>query len=289
MRLTVSTRWAMLAAAALLAVCLVGTMQGQGTDAARGAPAPAAAPASNQPAATVQTRGFGDFLTAGGVVGYVIMALSVLSAGLVIDSLIHVRSVKLLPPTLIEQCLSIARKGKFSDILLVAQNDTMLGRIIRAGFSQGQFGLPAVRQAMQEQGVREVTRLNQRVGYLGFIGSVGPMLGLLGTVVGMIGSFNVLGSAKGSARPDELATGISLALVTTCEGLVLAIPMMFFHNHFRDRVLRLGQESSGVCERLLMVVGGIVESRARAASSAPLPQAIVQEAAPVQSRPQAEG
>ena len=96
----------------------------------------------------------------------------------------------------------------------------MLGRIISAGLSDGRLGLDAVREGLEQQGVMEVTRMRERIGYIGLIASVAPMLGLLGTVTGMIASFRLLGEAQGAARPDELALGISQALVTTCMGLV---------------------------------------------------------------------
>ncbi|MFB3892055.1 MAG: MotA/TolQ/ExbB proton channel family protein [Phycisphaerae bacterium] len=173
----------------------------------------------------------------------------------------------------------------------------MIARIVSVGLAYGNFGLPALRQAMQEQGVKEVTRLTHRINYMGFLGAVAPMLGLLGTVIGMISSFNVLGSSKGSARPDELAGGIAFALVTTCEGLVLAIPMMFFHNFFRDRVAKLGQESGTICERLMrhatMVMeiktqGGPAVATAAAPAPAPAPVPQTAAAAPVEAEPRRE-
>ena len=84
----------------------------------------------------------------------------------------------------------------------------------------------------------------------------------------MIGSFNVLGAHKGAARPDQLAVGISEALVTTCMGLVVAVPLMFFHNLFRDRVARIGHEASGRCERLLRVMTAAMGARADQAAQA---------------------
>jgi biopolymer transport protein ExbB len=224
-----------------------------------GAQAPGAKPAQVE---TAQERGFADFLKSGGVVGYTILLLSVVGTGLVIDAFLHVKHEKLMPSAIVEESEKLARKGQFSQLMSFCQaSDSLISQVIRTGLSQGGFGLPAVRQAMQEQGVKDITRLNHRVNYMGFLGAIAPMMGLLGTVIGMISSFNVLGSSKGAARPDELAKGIAFALVTTCEGLVLAIPMMFFHNYFRDRISRLSQECSTICERLLRVMTAAVEAR----------------------------
>jgi len=213
-----------------------------------------------------------DFLRAGGIIGGVIVLLSFVGIALVIDGFVRLKVDKLLPPLVAEQAEALAAKGKFGDILtLTGGNDSMLGRIIRSALTDGQMGIAAVRESMQTAGTGEMTRLQQRVGYIGFIASVAPMLGLLGTVTGMIASFNVLGMAKGAARPDELAVGISEALVTTCLGLVVAVPLMFFHSYLHDRVIRIGQETSGQCERLLRIMTNWMERRQAAAGAANTP------------------
>lgn len=233
---------------------------------------------------TETRKGFVDFLKAGGVVGYTLIALSFASAALVIDSFRHIKQERLLPPLVIAEFEDLARKGRFSQIATLCKaSDSMICRIIAKGLAQGAMGLVTVRQAMQEQGVKEITKLNQRTGYMGFIGSIGPMMGLLGTVLGMVSSFNVMGVSKGAARADELAVGISYALITTCEGLVVAIPMMFFHNFFRDRVTRLGQESSAVCERLLRQMTIVMEARVMAAAAKPAGAPTAAETAPAGS------
>ena len=211
-----------------------------------------------------------EFVTAGGPVGYVIIALSAAGLALVIDAAVHVKDEKLLPHSLVDEVKRLAAVGRFSEMMNVcAGSGSLAGRVLHAGLAQGELGLDAVREAIQEHGTRRITRLQQRVGYIGFIASVAPMLGLLGTVVGMIGSFKVLGDAKGAARPDELAIGISTALVTTCMGLIVAVPLMFFHSYFRDRVTRISQELSGICERVLRIMTTVVESRAAAPRQRP--------------------
>jgi biopolymer transport protein ExbB len=212
----------------------------------------AQAQADPPPADGGQTASLIDFIKAGGWVGHTIIVCSVVGLALVIDAFVHVRSEKLMPPGLAEQVLELSRQAKFAEILSLSKaNDSMLGRIIAGSVAQGTHGLQAIREAMQEHGTREITRLQQRVGYMGFIASIAPMLGLLGTVTGMIKSFNVLGHSKGAARPDELARGIAEALVTTCEGLIVAIPLMFFYWYFRDRLSRIGQEAASYGERVL--------------------------------------
>jgi biopolymer transport protein ExbB len=66
------------------------------------------------------------------------------------------------------------------------------------------------------------------------IGTLLPMLGLLGTVTGMINVFEVI-AVQGSGKPDEMAHGISEAMLTTASGLVIAIPVIFMHHMLTRR------------------------------------------------------
>jgi biopolymer transport protein ExbB len=88
------------------------------------------------------------------------------------------------------------------------------------------------------------------VGYLSLIAAVSPMLGLFGTVQGMIITFNVIANSEVQPKPAQLAGGISTALVTTFEGLVVAIPMTALYAVFRNRVVNVIMEIGGITEEL---------------------------------------
>ena len=62
------------------------------------------------------------------------------------------------------------------------------------------------------------------------------MIGLFGTVVGMIKLFNTIVVTAGQPQPVQLADGISVALVTTFWGLIIAIPALGIHGVFRNRI-----------------------------------------------------
>ncbi|MCF6209537.1 MAG: MotA/TolQ/ExbB proton channel family protein [Gammaproteobacteria bacterium] len=70
---------------------------------------------------------------------------------------------------------------------------------------------------------------------IAILASLLPMLGLLGTVTGMINVFEVI-ALHGSGKPDEMADGISQALLTTASGLIIAIPVIFLHHLLSRRI-----------------------------------------------------
>jgi len=218
----------------------------------------AAGEASDTPA----SRSMLDLVQAGGPVGYAIILLSLCGLALVVDSSLRLKDQKLVPQNLAEQVHELTSKGRFEEVLsLCKTHDSMLARVITGGLSDGKLGLDAVREGLEQQGVMEVTSLRERIGYIGLIASVAPMLGLLGTVTGMIASFRLLGEAQGAARPDELALGISQALVTTCMGLIVAVPLMFFYAFFRNRITRICNEAAAVGEKMLRLMSVVLETR----------------------------
>ena len=65
--------------------------------------------------------------------------------------------------------------------------------------------------------------------------TVAPLLGIFGTVIGIISSFDLLGSS-GIEHPQAVTAGIAQALITTAAGLGIAIFSVFPYNYFNSRV-----------------------------------------------------
>jgi len=98
----------------------------------------------------------------------------------------------------------------------------LLGRFMIARYGDPEVDRYVLRQ--QQEMLRG--QLRQRLAMIAVLASVAPLLGLLGTVLGMIESFEVI-SIFGTGNARALAGGISMALVTTQAGLVIAVPGLF--------------------------------------------------------------
>ena len=88
--------------------------------------------------------------------------------------------------------------------------------------------------------LRNVPKLEKGISLIKLIASVAPLLGLLGTVVGMIATFQAI-TLFGTGDPKLMAGGISEALVTTMQGLVVAVPMLFLYTIVQTQSRRLIQ------------------------------------------------
>ena len=75
-----------------------------------------------------------------------------------------------------------------------------------------------------------VTGLESGLNTVKIIASIAPLLGLLGTVIGVLNSFDSISKA-GLGDPSIFSTGISIALITTVAGLIVAIPHYVGYNY----------------------------------------------------------
>jgi len=193
-----------------------------------------------------------DLLTAGGAVGYLILALSVIGLGLVFENFFSLRRSILMPPEIIEELERYFQEEAYEEALeLCDAEQNLLTNMIGAGLSKIAGGYEAITGAMDSALEEGATALHQKVNYLGLIGNVAPMMGLIGTVQGMIAAFDTMKRQAGAPKPAELAGDISLALVTTLLGLCVAIPMLAFHMFLKNRVVKIVLEAEAVATELM--------------------------------------
>ncbi len=86
---------------------------------------------------------------------------------------------------------------------------------------------------VEGEGARQASRLQSRSQWLLDLASIAPMIGLLGTVLGMLATFQSVNAEAAQKNGYVLADGVSLALITTVAGLLIAIPCMCFYSWFR--------------------------------------------------------
>ncbi|HUT93951.1 MAG TPA: MotA/TolQ/ExbB proton channel family protein [Thermoguttaceae bacterium] len=252
----------------MIVVALASCLSLGSASAAEG-PAPSApsAPAPSAPAPSVGGHGaaasespadesapgqsLGDILKAGGVIGMLIMLLSVAAVALVIEHVMTIRASVLMPPGLGEEVYDLLAAGKVGPADQRCQmQPSFLAHVLGAGLAEVDGGWPAVEKAVEDATAEQSARLFRKIEYLSVIGNIAPMMGLLGTVIGMIFAFREVADTQGAARAADLAEGIYLALVTTVEGLIVAIPSLAAFAVFRNRVDHLVAEVTYVAQHV---------------------------------------
>jgi biopolymer transport protein ExbB len=188
---------------------------------------------------TIPTRSLFEMLLAGGPLVIPILLASFVMLLIVFERMISLRRRKVVPRLFIERFLLQVREGALDrdDALERCEDESShIARVFAAGIRK--WGKPAVEveQAVLDEGERIANVLRRYLRVLNGVSTVSPLLGLLGTVSGMIQAFNVIAQSQGMGRTEMLAGGISVALITTATGLMVAIPSFIFYLYFVGRV-----------------------------------------------------
>jgi len=184
--------------------------------------------------------------------GAMILLMSVAAVYLIVRFAVELRRSRVLPEPLITALEEqLDRKRVKEAIQECNRSDSVLARLVKAGLMEVRSGYEAMEEALEEFGEAESVRMHQQVGWLSIIGAVAPMLGLTGTVLGMMGAFGTISASATQPSPAALAADIQLALVTTCEGLIVAVPVLLAYAAFRNRVTVLMLDAGVVASDLI--------------------------------------
>jgi biopolymer transport protein ExbB len=170
----------------------------------------------------------------GGPVMYPLLVCSIIAMSVVIERAVFwfklgIRS----QPSLVDEILELSRQGDWESIKnKTAHAKDYIIKILVSGILHREFSMI---KAMEAAAADEIKNMRRFMGVLDTMITVAPLLGIFGTVLGIISSFEALGSA-GIEHPQEVTIGIAQALITTAAGLGIAILSVFPYNYFNSRV-----------------------------------------------------
>jgi biopolymer transport protein ExbB len=175
-----------------------------------------------------------EIFKSGGPVMYPLLACSLLVLTVIIERLIFwIRLDLRRNRPLVDEVLELCRAADWESVKakVVGSKDFLI-RILISGILHREFSMT---KAMESAAADEVKKMRQYMGVLDTMITVAPLLGIFGTVLGIITSFEMLGSG-GIEHPEAVTAGIAQALITTAAGLGIAILSVFPYNYFNSRV-----------------------------------------------------
>jgi biopolymer transport protein ExbB len=218
------------------------------------------------------------------VFGMMLVFTSIGLFALIVLLAMDLRMTTCIPPVFVEEFTDTVNKRRFKEAFELARNDTsFLGRILTAGMGRLQYGLEDAREAAFNTVESVKAGKEQLITYLATIGTLGPMIGLVGTVFGMILAFIELG--RGTPDAGKLSKAISHALVLTLGGVALALPAIFCHAFFRNRLIRITMDSANISDDLLTQMYHNSRKPAPAPTAAPTAPAAETRPTPAAVRP----
>jgi biopolymer transport protein ExbB len=176
----------------------------------------------------------------GGPVMYPLLFCSLLSLTVIIERVIFwVREKRCRDRRSLDRFMTLVEENNLDGAKEVAQlTKDFVIRVMVCGILHREFSL---RDALQMRADEEIARMKRYVPVLDTMITLSPLLGILGTVIGIINSFQMLGTL-GVENPQLITVGIAQALITTAFGLIIAIFSLIPYNYFLSKVEKAALE-----------------------------------------------
>jgi len=198
-----------------------------------------------------------DIFLSGGPVMYPLLACSLIVLTVIIERLMFWNRIdRARDRTAVDDILELSRNGDWEAVRERAENSgDYIVRILVSGILHRQFSMI---KAMEAAAADEIKRMRQYMTIMDTMITVAPLLGIFGTVIGIITSFDVLGTT-GIEHPEAVTAGIAQALLTTATGLGIAILTVFPFNYFNTRV----EDAAQIIEKYATSLEIVYEKRVK--------------------------
>ncbi|MCD6654015.1 MAG: MotA/TolQ/ExbB proton channel family protein [Sulfurovum sp.] len=178
----------------------------------------------------VKEKSISDTLEDGGIIGYIIFILGFLGFILITLRVLNLLKASSNVNKITEIVVDKVKSGEKHEALEAIKNyNGSTARVIKSLLRNIDRERDHIEDVIMENILNESTQIDRFGSFVLVIAAVSPLMGLLGTVTGMIETFDVI-TEFGTGDPKLLSGGISAALVTTMQGLIVAIPLLLLGN-----------------------------------------------------------
>ncbi len=194
-------------------------------------------------------------LSKGGLMLWLILLASAVAIVVFIERFLHFHRAQINSTEFLNGVRNVLKRDNVVEALSIC--DATFGpvaRLVKTAILNRDHGRERVREALEEAGLAEVPRLEEKLNMLATIAQLAPLLGLLGTVLGFIRTFSDMQTEGLNAHVGQLASGIWQAMVCAAAGLAVAIPAHAGYNYLVSRVNSIVLDM----ERAATEIGNIV-------------------------------
>lgn len=172
----------------------------------------------------------------GGAFMYPILACLVLGLAFAFERFYTLTKANINSKKFLVQVKDAINKGGIPEATKLCQNSSgSIASVFHAGLLRADEGLDAVEKSISAYGAIEMSMLEKGLIWISTFIMIAPLLGFSGTVQGMIVAFDAIKEAA-QISPGVVAGGISVALLTTLFGLIVAMILQVFYNYFISRI-----------------------------------------------------
>ncbi len=176
-------------------------------------------------------------LSNGGPVLWLLLLISAVAVAVFIERFLHCHRAQINSIEFLNGVRTVLKRENVVEALSICDaTPGPVPRLVKTAILNRDQGRERIREALEEAGLAEVPRLEEKLNLLATIAQLTPLLGLLGTVLGFIQTFIAMHNQGLFAHWGQLSTGIWQALICTAAGLAVAIPAHAAYNYLVSRV-----------------------------------------------------
>src|SRR5262252_1055246 len=164
------------------------------------------------------------FVANGGPVLWIILFASAVALIVFIERFLHCHRAQINSTQFLNGVRNVLKRDNIVEALSICDaTPGPVARLVKTAILNRENGRERMREALEEAGLAEVPRLEEKLNLLATIAQLAPLLGLLGTVVGFIHTFSLMQESGLNAHVGQLSNGIWQSLVCAAAGLAVAI------------------------------------------------------------------
>lgn len=195
------------------------------------------------------------YFNKGGIFMWALLLFSIAGLAIVIERMVIITRVKRGSPEFEKSLIDTAKKGQVVKLKkLCSEDDSETAKILLSGLNSLKKGPERMERVIEATASLQVSIMERGLNILSSLAHLAPLVGFLGTVSGMIGAFSKIAEAE-NVSAKLVAGGIFEALITTASGLIVAIPILVFHNFFIHRVDRFVTEVERLSLQMMEELG----------------------------------
>ena len=198
-------------------------------------------------------------LAHGGLVLWLIVLVSAVAVVVFIERFLHFHTAQINSIEFLNGVRTVLKRDNVVEALSICDaTPGPVARLVKAAILHREQGRDRVREAVEEAGLTEVPRLEEKLNLLATIAQISPLLGLFGTIIGFINMFQTLQhqgpyvAANGDAF--SLAYGIWSALICAAAGIGVAIPAHAGYNYLVSRVNKIVLDMERAAAEIVNIV-----------------------------------
>lgn len=194
-------------------------------------------------------------LSHGGLIMWVLLVISAVAVAVFLERFMHYHRAQINSSEFINGVRTVIRRENIVEAISICEaTPGPVARLVKTAILSRERGREGVREALEEAGLVEVPRLEEKLNLLATIAQIAPLLGLLGTVLGFIKLLTAFQASGPYANFINLAGGLWEALICMAAGLAIAIPCYAGYNYLVSRVNAIVLDMEKAATDILNVV-----------------------------------